>query len=613
MSPGLHRRRGSNRALWYAAVAAALAIIAVAAALHMRLSDGGPDPQPGPTGHPQQTDRPVDPAQPDSPPAAPILPDDELVWASLCGVPLPYSDRYGPHRREGDRGLGFAREPAGAVLAALHLAVLVSPQVGPDTFAPTLTGRVIGPDATVFAHRVHDQYEDAREIAQVPYGEPLCPIYGTVRGFQLDSFSPDAASLRLLIEAPGVDGVPQLAGVLMQLTWLEADSIREALRSLIVRAVTAWVNMPPPDITNPATILQGWMLPFTILVATGGILWQALLMILTRRGEPLINVIKGLVAVALWGVVAVTGTNLLLAFTDAYSRWILTGGLDGNADDLVERLSNLMIAWPGAPLALVLILGPIVMIANFFQLALLLFRGAAVIILTGLLQLAAAGSFTTGTSGWLRKVLTWHLALVLYKPLAATIYAIAFMLIGDEDNEGLQLWPIGMATLGMSIIALPALLRFLSWPVGGIQSGTGGLGTLAAAGGASLHAAASLRGVTDHARDMERRHTPNTGNPPSAPTSTASTPPTATPPVFTGPTPAAAAPAAGTGTAAAGTAASGTAASGTAASGATAGAAAASGPAAPVVAGVVAVGQATVGAVKKGAQAASENTAEGQR
>jgi hypothetical protein len=380
-----------------------------------------------------------------------------------------------------------------------------------------------------------------------------------------------------------------------------ADLIAESIADLVVQWATWWVRAPSPDVSNPAGILQQWMLPVTLLVATGGILWQALLMILTRRGEPLVNVLKGLTAVAMWGAVAVAGTNLLLAFSDTYSTWVLTTGLDGSTDKLAERMLTMLAITPSVGLALVS--SPLVMLAMVFQLVLLMFRNGAVVILTGLLQLAAAGTFTNGTSAWLRKLLSWHLALVFYKPMAATIYAIAFMLIGDRGNQ-LQTWLTGVGMLAMSIIALPAMLRFLNWSVGGIQSSSGGLGMLAAAGAAGIHGAASLRGVTDHARDMERRYTPGLASPAgSAATGTGTS--TATPPAYTGPPPgttpatAVSTPAAATGPAAAG--------AGTAAP---AGAAAGSGPAAPVVAGAVVVGQATIGAVRK---TADSSTLDGAR
>ena len=65
------------------------------------------------------------------------------------------------------------------------------------------------------------------------------------------------------------------------------------------------------------------------------------------------------------------------------------------------------------------------------QIILMMFRKGAVVILAGQLQLAAAGAFTRLTCGWLAKVIGWMLALIAYKPIAASFYAVAFMLLGD--------------------------------------------------------------------------------------------------------------------------------------------------------------------------------------
>lgn len=376
-----------------------------------------------------------------------------------------------------------------------------------------------------------------------------------------------------------------------------AATVKEAITTMVVESVAWWVHLPSPDVTNPATVLRQWMLPFTALVATGGILWQALLMIVTRKGEPLANVVKGVFATALWGGIAVIGTNALVGFADSYSTWLLLQGLDGNVDALADRIGHLLI--PGVvPPGLIIIIGAVEMIAAVVQAVLLLFRNAAIIILTGLLQLAAAGSFTSGTANWLRKILTWHLALILYKPMAATIYAVGFMLVGDDDNQSLTVWLSGVGMLGLSIVALPAMLRFFNWTVGAVQTQGGGLGMLAAAGAAGVHGAASMRGVLDHARDMDRRY--GGPPPPSAPPggSGAGRGAPTSPPSYTGPAPAAASSATTTSATATTTTAGATTAAG----------AAASGPAAPIVAGTVAAGAATVGTVKAAANTATRGT-----
>ena len=71
----------------------------------------------------------------------------EVSWTRLAGVDLPMSPDTGPTQTEGGLARGFAHTPAGAVVAALHLLVRTTPQVGPAVFDPTMTDQVVGCDA----------------------------------------------------------------------------------------------------------------------------------------------------------------------------------------------------------------------------------------------------------------------------------------------------------------------------------------------------------------------------------------------------------------------------------------------------------------------------------
>jgi len=316
-----------------------------------------------------------------------------------------------------------------------------------------------------------------------------------------------------------------------------ALSMVQAVGTLITTSITAWVHSPSPQITSVADTLRGWMLPFAIFIAIGGIMRQALQMIVTRKSAPFAGVIKGLVTVTLWGGIAVLGSQMLLHFADNYSTWILGQGLgftavDTNGDGTVDftqdqsaylngRLTAMLIATVPTP-ALLLIIEILVVIANLTQLALLLFRSSAVIILAGVLQLAAAGSFTPATSNWLRKVLTWQLSLIFYKPIAATVYAVAFRMVGNPDGSLVSVL-VGAAMLLLSLIALPALMKFFNWTVGATSNVSGGFGMAGAAAAAGLHAMASHRGTaggaTDYSRYLEERSTPPSAGPstPSVP------------------------------------------------------------------------------------------------
>ncbi|MGI5213879.1 hypothetical protein [Plantactinospora sp. CA-290183] len=409
--------------------------------------------------------------------------------------------------------------------------------------------------------------------------------------------------------------------------------IGQAQSTLIKSSVTWWLYLPPVDVEHApaARTLQQWMLPFALMVSIGGIMWQSLLLIINRKGEPLVTVVKGLFTTALFGAVSLTGTQMLLRACQSYTEWVLTWGMDcapGLGQDqgcktnaLAERMQLLLLpVGPNIASILVVIVGLFMLVASIVQAMLLLFRNGAIIILAGMLQLAASGSFTAATSNWLRRVLGWLLALVFYEPFAATSYAVAFMLIGDRENRDISTWFTGAGMLGLTLVALPAMMRFFNWTVGAVQQSGNSAGMLAAAGAAGLHAVASSRGAsgmtaTDYARDMDRRYPP----PSRGRGDSGSGAPRPTPPTFNGPTPSAGAtPSAGTTTAttasgSATTTATGSSAaagSSTASSGAV-GASPAAGPAAPVVAGVVVGAQVAGAAVKSAASTAARSTETG--
>jgi hypothetical protein len=266
----------------------------------------------------------------------------------------------------------------------------------------------------------------------------------------------------------------------------------------------------------PAAQVRGWLLPVTALVAVVGILWQAITMTITRKGEPLLVVLKGLFAIALWGAVGIVGTQLALRAGDAYAYWILQRAIFGDSANPTQALGEAIASMSAgesytAVLVLILLQVPF-FLATLVQIVLMVFREGTVVVLAGQLQLAAAGGLTRLTSGWLAKVTGWMLALIAYKPVAASIYAVAFALMGD----GVRNLIMGLAVMVMALIALPALLRLFNWSVGAIGSGSshtlGVLGTGLAAG---LHGASAMRGLggygaTEHARWLDT-HGPAAG------------------------------------------------------------------------------------------------------
>jgi hypothetical protein len=217
MNPGRHRRRNVSGIVLLVAIAIAMVAGTVAVACHSRNQPEPPDrnraaaqPEPPRQAEPEPTHGP----EPE--PTAVTWPGD-ITWTRIAGIDLPASLSEGPRNRNLGLAAGFAQTPAGAVLAALHLIVRTSYQAGPQVWEPTLRDQVVGPDKAAYQEAVR-----AGHAAALARGEPADRIFATIRGIRLDAYSPQAASLRVLIEAPTGTGTARAAAV-VQVSWTGSD------------------------------------------------------------------------------------------------------------------------------------------------------------------------------------------------------------------------------------------------------------------------------------------------------------------------------------------------------------------------------------------------------
>jgi len=270
-----------------------------------------------------------------------------------------------------------------------------------------------------------------------------------------------------------------------------ANGIQDAVSWIFTNTATFWLRIPSPDLANePAiTAMRQWLLPITAAVAVGGLLAAGLRMVLTRRANPLLDVGTGLAAIAAAATLGVAVPDLLLQAGDAWTGWVLNVSTGGQFS---SRLSDILAA-SGVPDVIVIMFGMLALVMGALQAALLVFRQAAVIILAGVLPLAAVGVTAPLTRAWIRKIVSWMLALIMYKPAAAAVYAAAFTMIGKGSN--LQTLLMGFVMLALSLLALPVLMRFFTWTTGAVSSGGGG-GALLTGAVAGATAMGSLGGAS---------------------------------------------------------------------------------------------------------------------
>jgi hypothetical protein len=356
-----------------------------------------------------------------------------------------------------------------------------------------------------------------------------------------------------------------------------ASAVESGVSWMVTQTLTWWVQVPSPDLAGEPAVgqLQQRILPLAIAVAVLGVIVAGGRMALTGKANPLIDVGAGLVVIAATSAVGVLLPSLLLKAGDAWSSWVLQTSTGGQ---FASRLTSVLTLDGQSP-AVVVVLGIVAIIISAVQAVLMLFRQGALVVLAGVLPLAAAGMLTPATRTWFRRVTGWMLALIFYKPTAAAVYATAFTMIGAGKDTRTVL--AGFAMVFLSLLALPALMRLFSWTTGHVADAASGGGFLQTALGGAV-AIGALRGwaggpggsgAVEQARLVSARLGPPDAQPSGAPAPGAGV---RYPAATAGASPGAA-PGAATASGAAGTAAAGTAAGpvGLAAAGVAAGAASA--------------------------------------
>jgi hypothetical protein len=299
----------------------------------------------------------------------------------------------------------------------------------------------------------------------------------------------------------GVDAVGDAAAAAVGNQFAEAMA---GGASWVLRTTIGWwVNVPAIDLqTSPAATIRSYVLWLSLAVATVGMMWQGIMLVLSRRPDPLLGIGRGLFTVALWGAVGIIGPAAALRAGDAFSAWVLNEASSGQAAERLTGLADMAgVTSPGA----IILLGLLLMFSGLAQAGMMIFREGAVVVLAGVVVLAAAGSFTNATRPWLHKVVGWMLALIAYKPIAALVYATAIAMVGTGHDPRTVL--VGLTMIILAIFALPALMKFFTWTTGTAASGGMAVGAgLVGASASALQIAGASRSASGASAAEQAAH-----------------------------------------------------------------------------------------------------------
>jgi hypothetical protein len=261
-----------------------------------------------------------------------------------------------------------------------------------------------------------------------------------------------------------------------------ADVVIEAVTAVLKAVGFLWVYLPTPEADNSGAV--SWIHDRTtyimLSVATIAVIVGAIQMAISHRGEPLRDILKSLLTMVVVNAGLLSVVSALTQYGDQFSRWVIDEALASDKaehHDFPTMLTKVMVdplKDPGELLgfALVIFIGILMVITAIVQLALMIVRYAMLVLLAGIFPLTAAATNTEMGMMWFKRSLAWLAGFIIYKPVAALIYAAAiFMIHTPTVPEGVtaekgtpQLMNIimGVTMMLLAVVALPAILRFVS-------------------------------------------------------------------------------------------------------------------------------------------------------
>ena len=222
---------------------------------------------------------------------------------------------------------------------------------------------------------------------------------------------------------------------------------------------------------------------FSVFFAVVGVMIACIWTMVHARGDKAIQVSKSLFRVFLVTTLGTVLIQVVLAGGDSFSTWVLdSAGVSAAGYKAVAGLAGM-----GAGLAI--IAGIFGVIATLFQWGIMMVRAVVLPLLVAVWPLSAAASMVAGGEETFSKVTKWLVAFLLYKPVAAIIYAFAWKMKSGEDGVGGVI--SGMLLLVLAVAALPALMKLVS-PGTAALGGAAGGGMAMAAGAAVVSAGVAV-------------------------------------------------------------------------------------------------------------------------
>ncbi|MCU1516228.1 MAG: hypothetical protein JWQ75_949 [Pseudarthrobacter sp.] len=256
----------------------------------------------------------------------------------------------------------------------------------------------------------------------------------------------------------------------------------EGMSQMVATLSTFWVSMPTANLATGDGVTPSPVVGFvnselgywTLALAVLSVILGGTRMVWEQRGAPLKDLLRSLLTLTLVSGLGLAVISILVVAADAFAASIIDRATDGRG--FAAAMGVLVLTnQAGVGVFILIILGLVGLIASLVQIVLMVIRGGMLVILAGILPTTAAFTNTEMGRQWFQKAVGWTIAFILYKPAAAIVYAVAFKLMGSSTGGDVLLGSItGFALMVVALLALPALMRFVTPMVGAVASGSGG-------------------------------------------------------------------------------------------------------------------------------------------
>lgn len=292
----------------------------------------------------------------------------------------------------------------------------------------------------------------------------------------------------------GCAGEAVLGGAVNNAVDSGANSLGEAMMggwdSLMKDFLTSWldVGLLVSLEGDAVTWLTDQLQNISVFFAIAGIMISAIWTMVHFRGDKAAGVGKSLLTVVLVTTLGTAVVQLVLTVGDQFADWVLE-----SAGVTVDGFGTPGVAVAAIGPGLAIIAGIFGIIATAIQWLIMLVRATILPLLVAVWPVVAAASMIQGSEQAFSKLTRWMVAFILYKPVAAIIYAFAWRLKSGDDGIGGVL--NGLLLLVLAVVALPALMRLITpgtSALGGAAGGSMALAAGAAVGSAAVSAGAAI-------------------------------------------------------------------------------------------------------------------------